>query len=283
VSTPAEFIARAFAVRTAAHLAHLQSRSYAEHVALGGFYDSLVWARYAWAATTATHKFVSQKADKCDRFVRGEQWEQADIDELKRYKKPPADDQQDHLDDQNVMGEQIFNRTEISFRPRSGARPETADVLTKVFKQISDNNQLDWKRSDMFADGIITQPRVPGRAHRLQRLMQGEVRIENLNPKNVVIDPDAEDYDPDTWSDVSITKWMTADDIAVLYNKEDAELPAQPRAELFPYGYDSIQTFRDRFGDRSTRCTRAATTDSSVRNIRVIERQYRSWTARSTS
>lgn len=42
MSTPAEFIARAFAVRTAAHLAHLQSRSYAEHVALGGFYDSLV-------------------------------------------------------------------------------------------------------------------------------------------------------------------------------------------------------------------------------------------------
>lgn len=42
MSTPAEFIARAFAVRTAAHLAHLQSRSYAEHVALGGFYDPLV-------------------------------------------------------------------------------------------------------------------------------------------------------------------------------------------------------------------------------------------------
>ena len=42
MSTPAEFVARAFAVRTAAHLAHLHSRSYAEHVALGDFYDSLV-------------------------------------------------------------------------------------------------------------------------------------------------------------------------------------------------------------------------------------------------
>lgn len=42
MSTPAEFVARSFAVRTAAHLAHLQSRSYAEHVALGGFYDSLI-------------------------------------------------------------------------------------------------------------------------------------------------------------------------------------------------------------------------------------------------
>jgi hypothetical protein len=31
----------------------------------------------------------------------------------------------------------------------------TADTLNKVMKQISDVNQLDWKRSDMFADGII--------------------------------------------------------------------------------------------------------------------------------
>jgi len=36
------FVAYSFAVRTAAHLAHLSSRSYAQHVALGDFYDSLV-------------------------------------------------------------------------------------------------------------------------------------------------------------------------------------------------------------------------------------------------
>jgi hypothetical protein len=36
-----EFIARTFAVRTAAHLHHLASSSYAEHVALADFYDPL--------------------------------------------------------------------------------------------------------------------------------------------------------------------------------------------------------------------------------------------------
>lgn len=36
------FIAETLAVRTAAHLAHLSSRSYAQHVALGDFYDALV-------------------------------------------------------------------------------------------------------------------------------------------------------------------------------------------------------------------------------------------------
>ena len=37
-----DFISLTLAVRTAAHLAHLTSRSYAQHMALGGFYDALV-------------------------------------------------------------------------------------------------------------------------------------------------------------------------------------------------------------------------------------------------
>ena len=35
------FIAQSFAVRTAAHLLHLSSSSYAQHVALGDFYEAL--------------------------------------------------------------------------------------------------------------------------------------------------------------------------------------------------------------------------------------------------
>ncbi len=37
-----EFISQTLAVRTAAHLAHLASRSYAQHMALDGFYEALV-------------------------------------------------------------------------------------------------------------------------------------------------------------------------------------------------------------------------------------------------
>lgn len=37
-----QFIADSMALRTAAHLAHLSSESYSEHVALGGFYDDLL-------------------------------------------------------------------------------------------------------------------------------------------------------------------------------------------------------------------------------------------------
>lgn len=46
-----DFIAQSFAVRTAAHLLHLQSTSYAQHMALNEFYDDLVPLIDAYAET----------------------------------------------------------------------------------------------------------------------------------------------------------------------------------------------------------------------------------------
>lgn len=234
-----------------------------------------VWTRYAWARDNGHSAYV-QKADKCDAFFRGDQWDRADKARLENVRRPALTINKILSTISTVMGEQIFNRAETSFRPRNGAPAETADILNKVFKQIADNNQLDWKRSDMFADGIITSRGFLDVRLDYRDSMQGEVCIENINPKNVVIDPDGEDYDPDTWNEVFTTKWVTADDIAVLYNKEDAELLRNREQSFFPYGYDSIQAFRDRFGDRFNPLYAGSYDFSSVqRNIRLVDRQYR--------
>lgn len=234
-----------------------------------------IWSRYVFARDNG-HSAFTKKADKCERFFAGDQWDKADKQRLIEARRPAITVNKIMSTLSNVMGEQIYNRAEISFRPRSGAPEEVAGILTKVFKQISDNNQLDWKRSDMFADGIITS-----RGYLDVRLdysdsMQGEVRIENLNPKNVIPDPDAESADPDTWNEVHTTKWLTADDIAVLYSKADAKILRNREASAFPYGYDSIEDRRDRFGEEHNP-SYAGDTDQSdmLRNIRVIERQYR--------
>jgi hypothetical protein len=76
--------------------------------------------------------------------------------------------------------------------------------------------------------------------------------------------PDAEDYDPTPGREVFITKWMTADDIAVLYNKEDADYLRGRDHSSFMYGYDSVQTFRDRFGDSFNPMYSGGYDDSSV-------------------
>ncbi|WP_087746300.1 MULTISPECIES: portal protein [unclassified Acidovorax] len=233
------------------------------------------WTRFCWCRDNGHAQFV-QKAEKCDAFFRGDQWDRADKARLEAVRRPALTINKILSTISNVLGEQIFNRAETSFRPRSGAPSEVADILTKVFKQISDNNQLDWKRSDMFADGAITSRGFLDVRIGYGDSMQGEVVVDNLNPKNVIIDPDGEEYDPDSWSEVFTTKWVTADDIAVLYNKDDAEYLRNREQSFFPYGYDSIQAFRDRFGDRFNPMYTGDYDNSSVmRNIRLIERQYR--------
>lgn len=234
-----------------------------------------IWNRYAWCRDNGHSQFV-EKADKCDRFFLGDQWESTDVQALKQVRRPALTINKVLSTVSNVLGEQINNRSEIAFRPRSGSPAETAEVLTKVFKQISDNNQLDWLRSDMFADGVITSRGFLDVRIDYNDQMQGEVRIAGLNPKNVIVDPDAEQYDPETWSEVFVTKWVTADDIATIYNKEDAEYLRGRDTSFFPYGYDSINSFRDRFGDRFAPMYVGDYDHTSVqRNIRLIDRQYR--------
>ena len=234
--------------------------------------------RYIWMRDNGHQDFVT-KADRCDRFFRGEQWDATTLSRLNAQRRPALTLNKIISTLSNVMGEQIYNRAEISFRPRSGAPAETAEVLSKVFKQVSDNNQLDWKRSDMFADGVITSRGFLDMRMTFDDTLSGDIVISNINPKNVLIDPDADQMDPDTWNDLIITKWVTADLIEQLYSKKDAEILRHRTGSAMDSGYDSVDFRRDRFGGDSQNYIPygSSSEDHSgvTRNIRLIERQYR--------
>lgn len=235
------------------------------------------WDRYQWVRDNGHRQFV-EKAEKCDRFFRGDQWDMSALARLHSQRRPALTINKIISTISNVMGEQIYNRAEIAFRPRSGASPDTAEILTKVFKQISDANQLDWKRSDMFADGIITSRGYLDIRMCFDETMSGNVAIENINPKNVVVDPDADQLDPDTWNDLFITKWLTTDNIETMFSKGDAEILRNRNGSVYASGYDSIDFVRDRFGsEHSNFIPFNGTYDESsvTRNIRVLERQHR--------
>lgn len=237
------------------------------------------WVRYQQVRDLGHAEFV-KKADRCNDFFGGNQWSEIDKAMLQMARRPALTINKILSTIGNVMGEQIQNRTDISFQPRSGAPAETAEILTKVYRQIADSNQLDWKRTDVFLDGVISSRGFFDTRLDFTDAMMGEVRITRLNPKNVLIDPDAEDYDPDTWNDVLTTKWMTWQDIEMLYGKDKAEQLKGRGASSFPYGYDSIENDRDRFGKThpENNYTAPFDQDQVLRNIRVIERQYKELT-----
>lgn len=231
------------------------------------------WNRFQQSRDTGHDQFV-KKAEKCEAFYRGDQWDPADVAKLKKSGRPYLTINKIKSTVKNVVAEQIRNQSEATFRPRTEGLVETAEALSRVYKQILDNNQMSWKRTKLFTDGIITSRGFYDVRLCYSDNQQGEVSICNVNPKNVIVDPDADEMDPDTWGDVIVTKWFTADDIAVLYGEDKAKL-LRNRDSYFPYGYDSIDTFRDRFGERRAAQYTSYDESNVERTIRVIDRQYR--------
>ena len=240
------------------------------------------YSRYVRARDNGHGEFV-EKSHACREFFFGNQWKDVDIAQLQKFRRPALTINKIKTTLSTVLGEQIANRSEISFRPRGGRDNEAlAVVLTKVFKQISDNNQLPWLRSDVFADGMTC-----GRGFYDVRIdyddsMQGEVRIEQLNPNNVLLDPDASSYDPAKWNEVFVTSWTTPDDIEVLYGREDAEILRRRDHSSFEYAYDSISSIgrADTFAGKERVQPSYSQTDRdedshTMRVVRVIDRQYR--------
>jgi hypothetical protein len=235
------------------------------------------WERFVYCRDNGHLEFI-EKADRCEKFFAGDQWAGADLAVLREQRRPAMTINKIIATVGTILGEQIYNRTEVLFRPKSGAPAEVADALCKVWMGISQDNQLPWTRSDVFCDGMIR-----GRGFYDVRLdfsdtLRGDVRVSMLNGKNVLIDPDAEEYDPDHWSDVIVTKWLTWQDIDILYGKRYAEELKNRSGSTFAYGYDSIELYRDRFGGTAIRGLSPydpGEKEGVARSIRVIERQYR--------
>jgi len=238
--------------------------------------------RYRHMAANGHYTFLT-KAYKCDSFFAGQQWEQTDLNMLQAQKRPAMTINKILSTISTIMGEQIGNRSEILFRPANGATQEVAEALTKVWMQIAQNNQLPWVRSDVFADGIIRSRGFYDVRLDFSDNMEGEVRITRLNSKNVLIDPDADDYDPDSWNDVITTKWLTPTDIELMYNKEDADYFRSQGESSLQDAYDSIDHARDRFAGPNITSSHFGQDDSAEvrRSVRVIERQYRKLDIRS--
>ena len=233
------------------------------------------WDRFEYCRDHGHLEFLT-KADRCENFFAGQQWEEADLNLLQLQRRPAITINKILSTISTILGEQIYNRVEVLFRQANGSPAEVAEALTKVWMQISQNNQLQWVRSDVFCDGIIRSRGFYDVRLDFTDSMMGEVRVSQLNSKNVVIDPDAEEYDPDSWNDVFITKWLTLQDIELLYDKAAAE-HLKGVESGFMYGYDSIERVRDRFaGTLSRNINYMGEDDQKVeRSVRTLERQYR--------
>ena len=226
------------------------------------------------------HLDYIETAKKCDAFYRGNQWDPADVATLDDEGRPALTINTILPTVNTVLGEQSTRRADVNFKPVGNGTQEVANVLNKLYLQIADNNKLDWLEGTVFADGLIQDRgyfdvRIDFTDH-----IQGEVRISTKDPLDILIDPDAKEYDPKTWNEIFETKWMSLDEIEEQYGQEKADKLRVAAEYGNTMGQDSVEYEETRYGDTYTgvEYNQGNTTNPEenrqVRAIRVIERQY---------
>ena len=101
------------------------------------------WNSYTRARDNGHEEYV-QMAKKCDMYYRGDQWDEFDMQELDDQGRPALTINTILPTINAVLGEQSTKKADITFKPRGGGNQDVADVLTKVYQQIADNNKLEW-------------------------------------------------------------------------------------------------------------------------------------------
>jgi len=240
-------------------------------------------AKRQWEAYTRArdhgHLDYVEIAKQCDAFYRGEQWDEADMAALDDQGRPALTINTILPTVNTVLGEQSTRRADVQFKPRGNGNQEIADVLSKLYLQVGDNNKLDWLESQAFSDGLIQDRgwfdvRIDFSDH-----INGEIRIENKDPLDIIIDPDAKEYDPRTWNEIFESKWMSLEEIEETYGQDKADKLRMIAEVGTTLGADSMEYEDETYGDTDNDYHGADYPNNpedakALRSIRVVERQY---------
>lgn len=240
------------------------------------------WRRYEYVRSRGHIEYCAQARRNEDFYLGGGlQWDQAVKDYMEQVEGRPASECNEIQHAVNtVVGYQIANRMDVQFvAADSKANPETAKVLSKVIKQIFEKAKYKWKETQLFTDGLIAQRGYFDIRTTLNDNAQGELEIDTLDPMDVIPDPDGKDYEPGTWLDVIVTRWLTSAEIGERYGSKAEETvvtKAKPREGDFGDGTFDDGIWRNRFGDPRTTANEFTIdlTDGTDIRYRVIDRQH---------
>jgi hypothetical protein len=237
------------------------------------------WSRYEYGLNRGHRDYV-EKARECENYYLGGgcQWKDIDRQILAEAGRPALEFNQIKNKINAAVGYQIGNRMDIGFRPRAGAADaETASTLSKLAMQIADNNLLHFKETQVFSDGVIQQRGYFDIRMSYADTILGEIKIDILDPMDVIPDPDANSYDPDDWADVTITRMLTQVEIEMLMGTKalkalddedysgDTFLPVADDVERAKFG-DADAFFPEFYGEDED--------DKSTKRYRIIDRQF---------
>ena len=240
------------------------------------------FARYIRARDRGHLQYVAD-AKKFDGIYTGEgQWDEATRTKLESQGRPALTFNMVLAVINSALGDHLRRAVQLAYKPRRNATREVAVVMNKLAMQILHANNYKYLESQMVSDGLIQDRgfldvRVDFSDH-----MGGDIVITSLDPVTVVLDPDASEYDPATWNEVTVTRWMTLDEITHKYGRDKADSLRSIVQSGDNFRSDSIRFEGSTFGKQDGGDTYVYGEDEAVSReiarVRVIERQAYRWT-----
>lgn len=235
------------------------------------------WASFSRAYSHGHDNYLTI-AKKCSDFVHGDQWDPALKAQIEADGRPCLTINEILRVVNTIQGQYSTTQADVVFKPRGkGATAEVAHTLTRLFDQILEAN--DYHESvepAVFLDGIVEDRGYFDVRVSTDENIQGEVKITALDPRSVVLDENAKEYDPATWTQVHVDRWMSLDDITLWYGQDKAD-------QVTIWAGDPSQTFGatsvryESFGgeDHIPGIPAAPQDEHRIKAVRVIDRQYR--------
>lgn len=224
------------------------------------------------------HRDYTYLAKKLENYYLGggRHWEE-DSDkkaELDAAGKPALELNLINSSIRTILGYQTQSRMNIAYQPREQGDTKVAEILTKIALYELDQNKFPWVESQVFEDGLVQQRGYFDIRMDYEEDVRGRIKVEALDPLDVIPDADAKSYDPKDWNYVMVMKWLPLDTIKALYPKEYKkvyETMTATESDWGEGGYDGAE--RNKFSQPYSGFNYYMT-ESGDYYIRVLEVQH---------
>ena len=186
--------------------------------------DAVLANLYRANLAIPAHRNWAATAKECVDFFEGRQWGEDEIAERKAAGRPTLTINKIRRFGRLIYGYFVQQRSQVVYRPGNDnwSSDDTAEILTKLSKNIDNRNGWKYVQADAFKDGIEC-----GRGWFDVRLdfttnHLGEVRITTRDPFSVFPDPEASGYDSAEWGYVLEHQWSSVEDILVQFGGASA-------------------------------------------------------------
>ena len=232
------------------------------------------WSRYRTGINRG-HGAYQKQAKLCEAFYLGggRQWTPDDKKALDDAGRPWLEENIIFSTINTVIGYQTQSRMDIAYKPREIDDQDVSDILSKLAMYITDRDKFPWKESEVFSDGLIQQRGYFDIKMDFNENAYGDISINVLDPLDVIPDPDAKSYDPDDWADVTVTSWMTHDDIKETYGLAKWRKIESYMSQDPDFGTDHLEQERNKFGTVNN-YSAFYTDETEIKHSRIISRQY---------